>query len=562
MPDRTAVASGPDATDTYAGIGVSPGLAAGPVYRVAPPPKLPAPGPVADQAVEIERAVGALAEVAAELGRRADGAADPTAAEILRAQVMMADDPVLREAVEAAVGDGLDAPHAITRALQAHRAAFEAAGGYLAERVADLDDLRDRAVAVCLGEPMPGIPEPGLPFVLVARDLAPADTAGLDPDRVLALVTAAGGPTSHTAIVARSLGLPAVVRCAGVLDLPDGTLVSVDGGSGQLRAGIDESMVDSVRERERRRRARAARSTGPGRTADGHAIALLANIGSARDLTGDVEGVGLFRTELLYLDRTEPPAHDEQVAAYAEVFAAMPGRRVILRTLDAGADKPLPFLDQGDEPNPALGVRGLRTARLRPDVLASQLDAVAEAARAHSAEVWVMAPMVTTAAEAAGFAARCRAAGLPIAGAMVEVPAAALRAAPLLRAVDFLSIGTNDLSQYAFAADRQCGDLADLLDPWQPVLLELIAACAAAGLAAGKPVGVCGEAAADPGLAVVLVGLGVTSLSMSARAVPAVREALAGHTLADCRRLAQAALAAPDAASARAVLAAGGVPPD
>jgi phosphotransferase system enzyme I (PtsI) len=556
MPDPTNAATG---TATLTGIGVSPGLAAGPVHRVAPPPRLPAASPVTDPAAEVGRAVEALAAVAAELNRRAGAAADATAAEILRAQVMMAEDPVLREAVEAAVGDGLDAPHAIRQALLAHRAAFEAAGGYLAERVADLDDLRDRAVAACLGEPMPGIPDPGRPFVLVARDLAPADTAGLDPGRVLALVTAAGGPTSHTAIVARSLGLPAVVRCPEVLDLADGTLVSVDGATGQVRAGIDPDTADGVRDRERRRRERVAGSTGPGRTADGHRVALLANIGSARDLTGEVEGVGLFRTELLYLDRTEPPGHDEQVAAYAEVFRAMAGRRVVLRTLDAGADKPLPFLDQGDEPNPALGVRGLRTARTRPDVLAGQLDAVAEAARATDAEVWVMAPMVTTAAEAAQFADRCRAAGLPTAGAMVEVPAAALRAGALLRAVDFLSIGTNDLSQYAFAADRQCGDLADLLDPWQPVLLELIAGCAAAGRAAGRPVGVCGEAAADPGLAVVLTGLGVTSLSMSARSVPAVRAALAEHTMADCRRLAEAALTAGDAAAARAVLTTAGL---
>lgn len=539
------------------GLGVSPGLAAGPVHRVAAAPPLPAPAPVDDTSAETDRAVAALTSVATELARRADAATDATAAEILRAQVMMADDPVLQEAVAARVAAGADAPHAIDAALAEHRAAFVAAGGYLAERVADLDDLRDRAVAVCLGEPMPGVPDPGVPFILSAQDLAPADTAGLDPTRVLALVTAAGGPTSHTTIVARALGLPAVVRCPDILDVPDGTLVTVDGGTGTVTAGVDADTVAETLALEQRRQEALASTSGPGRTADGHPVALLANIGSAADLVDDVEGVGLFRTELLYLDRAEPPGLDEQVAAYAKVFTAAAGRKVVLRTLDAGADKPLPFLHAGEEPNPALGVRGLRTARRRPEVLRTQLAAIAQAAGATDAQVWVMAPMVTTPAEAAEFAEAARAVGLPTVGAMVEVPAAALRAGALLRHVDFLSIGTNDLSQYTFAADRMCGDLADLLDPWQPALLALIAGCATAGAAVGKPVGVCGEAAADPALAVVLAGLGVSSLSMSARSVPAVRAALAAHTLADCQRLAQAALAAPDAAAARAAVCGG-----
>lgn len=540
--------------DLLTGLGVSPGLAAGPVHRVAAAPPLPAPAPVDDTSAETDRAVAALTSVATELARRADAATDATAAEILRAQVMMADDPVLQEAVAARVAAGADAPHAIDAALAEHRAAFVAAGGYLAERVADLDDLRDRAVAVCLGEPMPGVPDPGVPFILSAQDLAPADTAGLDPTRVLALVTAAGGPTSHTTIVARALGLPAVVRCPDILDVPDGTLVTVDGATGTVTSGVDADTVAETLALEQRRQQALASTSGPGRTADGHPVALLANIGSAADLVDDVEGVGLFRTELLYLDRAEPPGLDEQVAAYAKVFTAAAGRKVVLRTLDAGADKPLPFLHAGEEPNPALGVRGLRTARRRPEVLRTQLAAIAQAAGATDAQVWVMAPMVTTPAEAAEFTEAARAVGLPTVGAMVEVPAAALHAGALLRHVDFLSIGTNDLSQYTFAADRMCGDLADLLDPWQPALLELIAGCAKAGAAVGKPVGVCGEAAADPALAVVLAGLGVSSLSMSARSVPAVRAALAAHTLADCQRLAQAALAAPDAAAARAAV--------
>lgn len=524
------------------GIGVSPGSAAGPAYRMSPPPPPPEPAVVADPDAEVERAVAALNTVAADLTRRAEGVAARAAADVLRAQAMMAQDPELSAAVVAEVRAGASAPVAVDRALAVHREAFLAVGGYLAERVTDLDDIRDRVVAACLGLPPPGIPDPGHPFVLIARDLAPADTAGLDPEQVLALVTEDGGPTSHTAILARAAGLPAVVRCPGAMAVADGAEVTVDGSTGQVAVGVNHDTVIATRASEQRRRRRLATTRGPGHTADGHPVALYGNIGSAEDVDGELEGIGLFRTELLYLHRTDPPGRDEQVAAYAEVFTALPGRRVIVRTLDAGADKPLPFLTAGVEPNPALGVRGLRLARRRADVLQLQLGAIAQAARDTAAEVWVMAPMVATVAEAAWFAAACRDAGLPTAGAMVEVPAAALRARSLLSVVDFLSIGTNDLSQYTFAADRQCGDLADLLDPAQPALLELISGCAAAGAAAGKPVGVCGEAAADPRIAPVLVGLGVTSLSMAPRAVPEVREALAAHTLADCRRLAAEAL--------------------
>ncbi|MER7279378.1 phosphoenolpyruvate--protein phosphotransferase [Dactylosporangium sp. NPDC000244] len=536
------------------GIGVSPGHAAGPVLHLAPPPALPAPSPVADAGAEKARVRAAVEAVAAELNRRADAAAEDTVAEVLRAQVLMATDEMLTDAADAAIDAGSAAPHALAAALAEHRAAFEAAGGYLAERISDLDDLRDRLVAACLGLPMPGIPSPGHPFILVARDLAPADTAGLDPAVVLGLVTAEGGPTSHTAILARTLGIPAAVRCTGIAGVADLTLVALDGTSGTVSVGVTEAEAAAVNAAAAELRSRRAASQGPGRTADGHAVALLGNVGSARDLTSDAEGVGLFRTELLYLDRTDAPSEQEQVAAYSAVFAALPGKKVVVRTLDAGADKPLPFLRMADEPNPALGVRGLRVARRSPEVLATQLAAIATAAAANSAEVWVMAPMVATAAEAAAFADACRAHGLPTAGVMIEVPAAALRAPSILRDVDFLSLGTNDLSQYTFAADRMAGDLAELLDPWQPALIALIAACAAAGLEAGKPVGVCGESAADPDFALVLTGLGISSLSMAPRSIPAVRESLAAHTLEECRQIAKAALAADTPEAARAAV--------
>ncbi|MFD4985552.1 phosphoenolpyruvate--protein phosphotransferase [Streptomyces sp. NPDC058374] len=538
------------------GIGVGGGTASGPVARMAPPPALPAPRTVADAELpaEVAAARAALAAVADDLARRA-AAADGEAADVLTALGMMAADPALADSAEAQVREGQDAPHALAEAFAGFAATLRAAGGYFAERVADLEDLRDRAVAHALGLPMPGLPDPGHPYVLVAADLAPADTALLDPARVRALVTEEGGPTSHTAILAKILGLPAVVACPGAASLTDGTPVLVDGGAGTVLADPSAERVAAAAAEEERRRRAAARVGGPGRTADGHPVRLMVNLGAPHELSAaaaaDSEGVGLFRTEFLYLDRTTAPDAEEQSAAYRQVFEAFAGRRVVVRTLDAGADKPLPFATAADEPNPALGVRGLRTAVRDPGLLDTQLAAVAEAAHGTTADVWVMAPMVSVPAEALAFAEQAREHGLRTVGAMVEVPAAALRAGRLAEVCDFLSIGTNDLAQYAFAADRMLGSLAGLLDPWQPALLELVRQTAEAGAAQGRPVGVCGEAAADPLLALVLVGLGVTSLSAAPGCLADVRASLASRTLEECRELARLALAALDAASAR-----------
>ena len=543
--------------DRLTGIGVSAGRAAGPLARMGARPQLPPPGPVTDPAQEAAAARAALEAVAAGLTARAGRSQDRTAASILEAAAMMAADPVLLDDVTERAQAGTDAAHAIDAVLTGHREAMEAIGGKFAERATDIDDIRQRAVAVALGLPLPGLPAPGHPYVLAADDLAPADTAGIDPAVVLGLVTERGGPTSHTAILARALGIPAIVACPGALSVPDGTIVLVDGLAGTVGLNPDPAEVAAVRhEAAGAVAARAAGPAGPGQTSDGHPVKLMVNIGSARDLEGadadGAQGAGLFRTELLFLSRSQAPAEAEQQEMYAAVFRAARGRTVVVRTLDAGADKPLPFLGLADEPNPALGVRGLRTARRQGHLLDAQLRAISAAAAAEKADVWVMAPMVSTAAEAADFAARVRGAGLPVAGAMVEVPAAALCAADLLASLDFLSIGTNDLSQYTLAADRMCGELSDLLDPWQPALLRLIAACGQAAQAAGKPVGVCGEAASDPALAPVLAGLGATSLSMSARSLGPVRAALARHSLADCQVLAARVLAARDPAGARA----------
>ncbi len=540
------------------GIGVSPGIVSGPVAKLAPAPTLPPnPGPVADPEAEITAAAGALEAVAADLEARSRQATSE-AAGVLDAQVMMVQDPVLADRVAVLVKEGRPAAHAVAEAFDAFRVQLLAAGPYMAERAADLDDLRDRALAVLLGLPMPGIPDPGHPFVLVARDLAPADTALLDTTRVLGIVTEMGGPTSHTAIISKSLGLPAVVACHGITDVADGETVLVDGSDGSVLVDPDEKLAAQRIGRLAAQRAALTQVSGPGRTSDGERVQLLVNIGGGRDVAAaaaaDSEGVGLFRTEFLFLDRQEAPSIDEQREAYALVFLAFTGRKVVVRTLDAGADKPLGFVTLPNEPNPALGVRGLRTSRLFPDLLDQQLRAIARAAATSGADVWVMAPMVSTAAEAAAFSAQAHARGLPVAGAMVEVPAAALRAPGVAAACDFLSLGTNDLAQYAFAADRMAGDLAELLDPWQPALLDLVRLTAEAGRAAGKPVGVCGEAASDGALALVLVGLGVTSLSMAPVSLPEVRASLARHSAAECRNLALLALQATDGRSGRAAV--------
>ena len=544
------------------GLGVSAGSAVGPVMRLGTPPELPDLEPaVTDTQAEADRAVAAL-ETVGEFLRNRSEAAGGQAAGILAAEAMMACDPALASQVRGLAGAGRAAAWAVSEALASYRAMLTSAGGYLAERAADLDDIADRAVALLLGQPMPGVPAPGHPFVLLAADLAPADTATLDPAAVLAIVTERGGPTSHTAILAKTLGIPAVVCCPEVASVADMTVVAVDGSAGTVLVEPTTEQAEQAARRSAERAARLAASRGPGRTRDGHAVQLLANIGGPADVPAAVaagaEGIGLLRTEFLFLDRQDAPTGEEQRATYAEILAGMGGRKVVVRTLDAGADKPLAFASQEAsqeaEPNPALGIRGLRLDGLLPALLDTQLEALAHAAKDTGADVWVMAPMVATPAEAAAFADRVRGYGLPVAGVMVEIPAAALCAAQIMQQVDFVSIGTNDLSQYTFAADRQAGALAPLLDPWQPALLQLIAMTAAAGRAAGKPVGVCGEAASDPLLAVVLAGLGVTSLSMAPPSLADVRAELAGHTLARCEAAAAAALTAatPDAARAAA----------
>ncbi|MFK0118134.1 phosphoenolpyruvate--protein phosphotransferase [Streptomyces sp. NPDC090994] len=543
---------------TLRGVGVSHGVAIGQVRHmgtaVLEPPAKQIPAEDAER--EQGRARKAVEAVAADLMARGNLAGGEAQA-VLEAQAMMAQDPELMADVERRIAVGSTAERAVYDAFAAYRALLAAAGEYLAGRVADLDDVRNRIVARLLGVPMPGVPDSDEPYVLIARDLAPADTALLDPALVLGFVTEEGGPTSHSAILARALGVPAVVALPGAGELAEGTVIAVDGSSGEIFVEPSAQERARLEAQAAERKAALAASSGPGATSDGHRVPLLANIGGPADVAAAVEagaeGVGLFRTEFLFLDDSErAPSEEKQVSAYRQVLEAFPEGRVVVRVLDAGADKPLAFLTPADEPNPALGVRGLRTLLDHPDVLRTQLTALAKAAEGLPVHLEVMAPMVADRADAKAFADVCRAAGLRAKfGAMVEIPSAALRARSVLREVEFLSLGTNDLAQYTFAADRQVGAVSRLQDPWQPALLDLVALSAEAAKAENKSCGVCGEAASDPLLACVLTGLGVTSLSMGAASIPYVRTMLAKFTLAQCERAAAAARAADSAEEAR-----------
>ncbi|MET9340190.1 phosphoenolpyruvate--protein phosphotransferase [Nonomuraea sp. NPDC003804] len=540
---------------TISGVGVSPGIGQGPVYvltvSVPEPPEGATYEGEADQ--EKARAHAALEQVAGELearGVRAGGEAK----DVLAAQALMARDPGLAIGVDALIETGTAAPRAVYESFGKYRDLLVAAGGYMGQRVVDVEDVRDRTIAVLTGHPVPGVPTTAAePYVLVARDLAPADTVLLTRDVVAAFVTEQGGPTSHTAILARAMGLPAVVAARGATALRPGVRVLVDGGLGTVTVEPSEQQVADARRLSAARARALDAATGPGRTADGHPVPLLANIGGPADVQAAVdsgaEGVGLYRTEFLFLDRASPPTREQQRDAYRAVLEAFPQGKVVVRTLDAGADKPLAFLPAtGREPNPALGLRGLRMFRAFPEVMTDQLQALADAGAGMSDRLQVMAPMVSTVDEATWFVHECTVKGLGSVGVMIEVPAAALRSKDLAATVGFLSIGTNDLAQYAFAADRQVGALSALQDPWHPALLDLIAAAVGDH---GVPCGVCGEAAADPALACVLVGLGAATLSMSPAALPAVRAGLAAHSLAQCRRAAAMARGQVTAAGAR-----------
>jgi phosphotransferase system enzyme I (PtsI) len=539
---------------TITGIGVSPGVVLGEVFTIS--------HQVIDHEVPAtpREVIAALTSVATDLERRAQAADLDVARDVLQAQSMIAQDPALEEAIASRLPDDIKYPDvraAIHDAFSGFRNALESLGGYFAERVHDLDEIANRTIAVLSGEVAEAIVL-DRPSIIVAEDLTPADTAALDLRYAMALVVKKGGPTSHTAIVARGLGIPAVVGCAAADSLNDGDKVMVDGRMGIVEINPSEANYLHHKTREDALRARAAAVTGPGRLSDSTPINLLANAGSVADsvtaANAGAEGIGLFRTELLFLSRETEPTVEEQVALYSDVFTAQAGNKVVVRTLDAGSDKPVPFLNTVVEENPALGVRGWRLTRNGTGVMKRQLEALAIAAQKTNTDLWVMAPMIDTVAEAADFAAQARGVGIRHVGVMIETPAAAILADKVLAEVDFGSLGTNDLTQYVMAADRLDARLSDLTDSWHPAVLRAISFAANSATALARPLGVCGEAAADPYLAAVLVGLGVTSLSMAPVALSEVRGFLASVDRATCIEVSQLAIGASSAEEAKAIV--------
>ena len=512
------------------GVGIGRGVAVGPVIRMAAALPEPSDAPRADSVSaesEIERVTKSLALVNADLNRRAEEAANgdegaKQAAPILQAIAMFASDPALAQSINTLIEQGKTAERAVLEGFGAVEEMFKAIGGYQGERAADLHDVGQRVIADLMGVPAPGVPVSDTPFVLVAEDLSPADTAGLDLDKTLAIVTSQGGPTSHTAILARARGIVAVVSAAGADDLKNGETVIVNAAESTITTEPSDEQIAAA-EAAKAKAAKAKELRGkPGATKDGYHIPLLANVGKPSDgktaLEYGAEGVGLFRSEFLFIGNAEPPSVEEQTKAYAELLAQFPGKKVVIRMLDAGADKPLPFLTPEDEPNPALGLRGLRTLRTHMNVLEGQLKALAAADAQTDADLWVMAPMVADAHEAAYFVKLGKSFGLKKVGVMAEVPSIALM------------------------ADRTLGSVANYQTAWHPAVLRAIKLIADAGNANGMPVGVCGEAAADPDLAVVLTGIGVNSLSMTPVALDDVRAELAGVTLEEAQEKAAKAL--------------------
>ena len=543
-PLSPAPAAPPPRSSDVGPLAASPGIGIGPKRVVEPPAPVVPDEPAGDAAVERERLDAALPAVAGEIRAGRDAAArelGPAEAAIFDAHLLLLDDPALLTDTHSAIAAGASAPRAWSDAAERAAAALEAVPDpYLAARAGDVRAVAAQVLRVLVGSPVIDPVDGGGPAaVLVATDLTPAQAAALDPDRVAGVVLAAGSPTAHSAILLRARGVPAVVAAgAAVLDVPDGTSIALDGASGEIAVDPAPDVLDSFRGRAAARAEREAearqRAAAPAVTRDGVSVLVGANVGSPADAAeaarAGADLVGLLRTEFLFLGRSSAPDVDEQEAAYREVAAALGGRRITLRTLDVGGDKPLPYLPLPAEANPFLGLRGIRLAAGHPELLADQLLAAVRVA--HETPMSLMFPMVAALDEllaarraldtAIAAEGRGTPAGLQV-GIMVEVPATALKAAAFVPHVDFFSIGTNDLTQYALAAERGNPAVAGLADPLDPGVLRLVdAVCRAAGERA--LVAVCGEAAADPVAAELLVGLGVRELSTAPPAVPGTKQ--------------------------------------
>ena len=542
------------------------GIAAAPGVAVAPPRLLEILAVSDPRPVDFDAAIDlAAAQLDALAARLAESRRNEEAG-IFEAQALLARDEELIGGARDLIAAGEPADAAITAAGEAAAAVLESLDDeLLASRAADVRDVAGRIARAVRGETVPVLTER---VVIVARDLAPSITAELDPALVAGIALEGGSHTSHAAILARALEIPAVLAVPGLLDAVSGAHeLVVNGTAGEVQVDPDPAHRDravAAIEDERARRDRDRELvTRPLATADGTRVMLAANIGrpeeAQRAIDAGAEGVGLLRTEFMFGDRAAAPSEATQAAAYASVLRAFGSRPVVVRLLDVGGDKPLPYVAQAPEANPFLGVRAIRLARRHPDLLRTQLRAILAAATlAGVDEPHLMAPMVADVADlrlVRGLlddALASAAGGLrPRLGIMVEVPSAVLVADQLASEADFFSIGTNDLTQYLLAADRTHPELADRQDPLHPAVLRAIARVVEGARPSGVPVAVCGEMAADPVGAVLLLGLGITELSMDPAAFGSVKRAIGAITVGDAREFATRALELTDAAAVR-----------
>jgi phosphocarrier protein FPr len=555
------------------GLPGSPGIAVAKAHRLRPAPVEVPDAPAGDADAEWSALQRALDAARHEIGRARAAAATRAGeydAAIFDAHLLFLEDETLLAPSRAGVmEEGKSAGRSWADAVAAAAATWEALDDpYLRARAGDLRSVGDQVLRLLAG--LPARPAPRGSGVVVAGDLSPADVVGLDSEAVRGIACAFGGPASHAAILARSLGIPAVVGAGrALLAVRDGTLLALDGEAGTITV---DPPADVARAAERRRLTKAReeeaareRAHLPAVTQDGVSVHVAANVAGLADVGAAVavgaDGVGLLRTEFLFLEADHLPSEDEQEAAYRAAAETLAGRPLTLRTLDLGADKPLPFLPREDERNPFLGLRGLRLSLRHPDLLAAQLRAALRVAAAH--DVRVMFPMVATVDElrrarealdgareallAEGVAVPER---VPV-GIMVEVPAAALLAEAFVPHVDFFSLGTNDLAQYTLAAERGNAEVAALADALHPAVLRLVERTVSAAAEGGRGVAVCGEVAGDPVAIPLLLGLGVTELSMSPARIALAKQAVRATAIARARSLAGEALAAASAAEVR-----------
>jgi phosphotransferase system enzyme I (PtsI) len=485
---------------------------------------------------ELTDAISFVANHLDELGAKAGG----TSAEIFEALKSLLEDDELLEVASSNIADGWSAAAAFGKAVDEFAELLKGDPTF-DERVADFQDLSKRVQAKLAGIKLDlDLPTTGK-IVLVGEDFSPADTAQFT-DAVVGVVTLKGGPTSHTAIICRSRNIAAVVSCPSASELATGDKVLVDPVGDRVIVGDDVSLATQ-----------AINFVPIGAKS---LIPVRANVGSLDDALSAsktmADGVGLFRTELLYLSSSHEPSIEQQAKSYSEILKAAPEGPIVVRTIDAGSDKPVPFLNMPAEENPSLGVRGYRLLADHREFVEGQLKALELARQESGREVWVMAPMIATVDEAKTFAELARSLGKYKVGIMIETPSIALLVDQLAGVVDFVSVGTNDLSQYLFAADRMNPSLGALLNHWQPALIKSLAQIAKDAKQAGISSGVCGESASDPAFAILLAGLGFDSISVSRSQVDAVHNALSSLELLDAQKVAQEVRKATSAEAAKA----------